>query len=504
MTAPVMERKAAPKGGGVLIEDEGDGIITALVSVTGIVDNVKDIIEPGAYKRTLGVRKPKGIWHHTWTEPIAKTLNAEELMPGDSRLPEKLANGQPWPKEAGALRIRMKFNLNTVRGRTAYEDVKFFEDEQEWSIGYQVPTGGSVKDVKSGIRRIKDIDLFEYSPVLFGAMTHARTVGQAKALVQEWVDAGIDLKELMGEMSIEVKAKKPPVQNPEDEEDALDGYADEEFEDDSDAEAENEPTGKRKKKDLDASLLRKGIDVLSELLVLAQEDEDAEGGLEPVDDEKHAPAAFIEAKALEFEGLEEALDDLDFDVPSALQATASVLDDAYAASNEKAMDKAGTAVMDMLEELDNQVGEDEQKHNALQVCVQVVSDMFSNGDVKDAQGISFRNYSTEFKMVPIASRTGGWPVCTDGTVSRKSLRDAYLSQLDDDDLVAVSDWLSESKSDRAMLRYVNDLLDNRRNEDGDQTSSDEKKSVDLDDTDDGSVTFELSELKDLGVELDDK
>lgn len=160
---------------GVAGDAETDGRVTAIVAVTGIVDGVNDIIEPGALQKSLDRRIPKGVWHHNWHHMVSKTEEVKELMPGDPRLPATLPNGKPWPKEAGGLLVKMLFNLNTQRGRDAYEDVKFFKDQQEWSIGYQVPRGGATVDTKTGIRHIRDINLYEYSPVLFGAMPHART-----------------------------------------------------------------------------------------------------------------------------------------------------------------------------------------------------------------------------------------------------------------------------------------------------------------------------------------
>jgi hypothetical protein len=164
--------------------DDGAGVVTALVSVTGIVDNVSDIIKPGAYTKTLQKRIPKGVWHHSWEKSISKTLEIKELMPGDPALPTTLPDGSPWPKAAGALQVKMQFNLNTQRGREAYEDVKFFGDQQEWSIGYNVPVGGATQE--KGIRTIDYLDLFEYSPVLFGAMSAARTES-VKSAQEAWV-----------------------------------------------------------------------------------------------------------------------------------------------------------------------------------------------------------------------------------------------------------------------------------------------------------------------------
>lgn len=167
-------------GAQVIDVDRKRGIVTAIVSVTGIEDRVKDVIHPGAYKKTLAERKPKGVWSHDWDKPISKTLEAVELLPGDSRLPKTMRGpgGKPvaWPAEAGGLLVKTQFNLLGERGKQALADVEFFADDQEWSIGYNVPPGAARIEAKSGVRHIFDVDLFEYSPVLFGAMPAAATV----------------------------------------------------------------------------------------------------------------------------------------------------------------------------------------------------------------------------------------------------------------------------------------------------------------------------------------
>lgn len=160
---------------GLTVEDEAQGIVTAIVSVTGIVDNVKDNIHPGAYQKTLAQRIPKGVWGHDWNSPVSKTLEAKELMPGDPELPETQPNGDAWPAQAGALRIKQQFNMGTQMGRDAFSNVVFYGDQAQWSIGYKVPTGGAYVDSKTGIREIETLELYEYSPVLFGAMSLAGT-----------------------------------------------------------------------------------------------------------------------------------------------------------------------------------------------------------------------------------------------------------------------------------------------------------------------------------------
>lgn len=165
-----MDRKNVPVSS-VRGLSEADGIVEAIVSVTNVVDSVNDVIEPGAYKNTLRKRNPKGVWSHDTNIPVAKTLKVEELMPGDERLPEDLRQ-----QGAGALLVKMQFNLNTSRGRDAFHDVQFFAEEQEWSIGYSVPEGKSTTDEKSGVRFIKALELYEYSPVIFGAAPNTRTL----------------------------------------------------------------------------------------------------------------------------------------------------------------------------------------------------------------------------------------------------------------------------------------------------------------------------------------
>lgn len=206
-----VEHKAVPVASFKVLDDD-QGIVSTLVSVTGVVDDVKDNINPGAYAKTLLSRTPKGVWSHDWDTPVSKTLAAVELMPGDSRLPEKQRNGEDWPKEAGGLLIETQFNLSTQRGSEAFADVKFFADEQEWSIGYAVPLGGAKVNPKTGVRDIKEIELFEYSPVLFGAMPLTATMGvkDAQAAYAAAKETGFDWQKAASFMeALEAKRAEP-------------------------------------------------------------------------------------------------------------------------------------------------------------------------------------------------------------------------------------------------------------------------------------------------------
>lgn len=75
-----LEHKDLPVAG-VNVVSETKGIVETIVSVTGIVDEVKDVIEPGAFERTLAKRTTRDIWSHNWNEAISKTLAITELDP---------------------------------------------------------------------------------------------------------------------------------------------------------------------------------------------------------------------------------------------------------------------------------------------------------------------------------------------------------------------------------------------------------------------------------------
>lgn len=81
-----LEFKCVSVAGFKALDSEGDGIVESIVSVTGVVDNVRDVIAPGAYQKSLEVRTPKGVWHHDWKESVSKTLGIKELLPGDPEL----------------------------------------------------------------------------------------------------------------------------------------------------------------------------------------------------------------------------------------------------------------------------------------------------------------------------------------------------------------------------------------------------------------------------------
>lgn len=342
--APVMEHKVVGlKGMNVVSADEG--IVETIISVTGIVDNVKDRIMPGAYSKTLAKRKPKGVWSHDWDTPVSKTLDVKELMPGDAELPATMPNGDPWPAGAGALKVKTQFNLDTQRGREAYSDVVFFADEQEWSIGYNVPVGGAKVDQKSGVREIETLELYEYSPVLFGAMPLARTTSVKEAQMAfkalkggaaSWL---ADATESVDEFA--------PAGPDEEEKDAAIDYEDYAM----DAEQ--------------MILVKRAISTLSDLLAVVQGTEVKMGGPEDDNEQENSstdmaedaaegedPAADAAEDMTEYDSLASAIEDMvnDAKMRDSLVAAAQPVDEAINNEDVAAMDDAANAFLDLVEQ----------------------------------------------------------------------------------------------------------------------------------------------------------
>jgi uncharacterized protein len=127
-----------------------EGIVEGYGSVFDVVDSYDDVVEKGAFNRTLKEgRAPAMLWQHDTAEPIGVW---ESLREDDT-----------------GLFVKGRF-AKTQRGQEAFELVKIGA-LTGLSIGY------SVKDArleKNGVRVLTDIELWEVSPVTFPANDAAR------------------------------------------------------------------------------------------------------------------------------------------------------------------------------------------------------------------------------------------------------------------------------------------------------------------------------------------
>lgn len=154
---------------GQLSVNEAEGIVECFVSGVGNKDGVGDIIVPGAFDASLKRRKPRVVWGHDWNHPIGKVLEIYEVSPGDFRLPSKMKAAG-----IGGLYARVQFNLKSEKGREAFSNIIFFGEDQEWSIGYK--TLNSDYDGRKQANLLKELELFEVSPVLHGANNLTATI----------------------------------------------------------------------------------------------------------------------------------------------------------------------------------------------------------------------------------------------------------------------------------------------------------------------------------------
>jgi HK97 family phage prohead protease len=162
------EVKSVQVPGQVLSADPVRGEVRFLGSVTGVLDEVGDVVMPGAYAETLRKRSPEFLLGHDPARPIGQIVDVKELLPGDPGLPAGLPHG------AGALVATAKFDLSTKDGRDAFAQARFFGPKRtHYSIGYIARKAASRLWRGAVARVIDTLDLFELSQVLHPANRHA-------------------------------------------------------------------------------------------------------------------------------------------------------------------------------------------------------------------------------------------------------------------------------------------------------------------------------------------
>lgn len=174
-----VEFKAMP---GQISIDEAKGIVECFVAGVGNKDSVGDIVLPGAFSESLKRRKPRVVWGHDWNHPIGKVLEIYEVPSSDPRLPAKMKRAG-----IGGLYARVQFNLGSEKGREAFANVSFYGEEQEWSIGYK--TLDAVYDNERKANLLREVELYEVSPVLHGANQLTGTISIKAASVEDAVDS---------------------------------------------------------------------------------------------------------------------------------------------------------------------------------------------------------------------------------------------------------------------------------------------------------------------------
>ncbi|PYE88384.1 HK97 family phage prohead protease [Phyllobacterium leguminum] len=143
------------KRAGVALEQiDADGSFSGYASLFGEVDLGLDIIERGAFAKSLKTRGASGIrmlWQHDANEPIGVWTQIREDARG-LYVEGRLAKGVP--KARDALELMKSGAIDGL------------------SIGFRAVKAR--KEAKTGIRRISEADLWEISVVTFPMLPSAR------------------------------------------------------------------------------------------------------------------------------------------------------------------------------------------------------------------------------------------------------------------------------------------------------------------------------------------
>jgi HK97 family phage prohead protease len=138
---------------------EDEGKVSAVFSVFNTLDSDGDVVVQDAIKSGFKSGSVPMVWAHKWDMPIGK--------------------GQI-KQDSGKATFEGEFFMDTESGKEAYNLVKAMGDLQQWSFGYKVNDSERGK-FKSGdkdvdARYLKDLSVYEVSPVLVGANQETYTM----------------------------------------------------------------------------------------------------------------------------------------------------------------------------------------------------------------------------------------------------------------------------------------------------------------------------------------
>ena len=180
-------------------KQESEGKVSAVFSVFNSLDSDGDIVLPGSIKSGFKSGSVPMVWAHKWDMPIGKgTIKSDE----------------------GKATFEGEFFMDTESGKEAYNIVKNMADMQQWSFGYRVNDAERGKigegDEEKDARFLKDLTVFEVSPVLVGANqeTYTLAIKSNKELVEDLID---EEKAVLGSSSF----GKEPVSEELNEQDAV-------------------------------------------------------------------------------------------------------------------------------------------------------------------------------------------------------------------------------------------------------------------------------------------
>lgn len=171
-----------------------EGVIEGYASTFGNIDLGDDVVEKGAFKKTL--KENKGVFpilaDHDPSKQIGWNVRAEEDEKG--------------------LFVSGKLNMESQLARERYALAKQAMDlgaKMGLSIGYMT-IKAEPDDDRPMVRRLKELRLFEYSLVTFPMNTAANLTGvkSIESLTEEFYERAIDLGATPGEIELALAGKR--------------------------------------------------------------------------------------------------------------------------------------------------------------------------------------------------------------------------------------------------------------------------------------------------------
>ncbi len=146
----VETKRASP----VVMRSTLAGVIEGYACLFGVADSGGDIVQPGAFARSLAQRGAAGVkmlWQHNAAEPIGVWSAIVE--------------------DAKGLKVTGRLDLSVARAREGLSLIRSGAVDG-LSIGFRTRRASTSK--ATGLRRLFDIDLWEISVVTFPMQTGAR------------------------------------------------------------------------------------------------------------------------------------------------------------------------------------------------------------------------------------------------------------------------------------------------------------------------------------------
>ena len=178
------------------------GAVEAVFSVFNNKDSDGDVVIPGAVRSGFKSGDVPMVWSHKWDMPIGKGKIKQD-------------------KDKAT--FEGNFFMDTEAGKEAYNLVKSMGDLQQWSFGFRVEDSEIGKWQKSSdaeeetARYLKDLSVYEVSPVLVGANQETYTMAIKEASEKDELEKKIVDNEVVCEKHAEeLKAEELKAANPED------------------------------------------------------------------------------------------------------------------------------------------------------------------------------------------------------------------------------------------------------------------------------------------------